>query len=120
MRRNPRRILKVDDVDVEKLIEIFLDEPWHYECRILPEYMPPHPQESTRPTVQVHFRPDVEHNPCLRYSHGPKQGFFWDVYGDDFQSVELAIVALAQAPAPVDVGPVVFKLRINDKELDDE
>lgn len=36
----------------------------------------------------------------LRYSKGPRQGFFWDAYGDDFLSPELALLALLQAPVP--------------------
>lgn len=34
----------------------------------------------------------------LRYSCGPRQGFFWDIYGDDFQTPELALLAISQAP----------------------
>lgn len=30
----------------------------------------------------------------LRYSKGPKQGFFWDMYGDDMMTPEMALVAL--------------------------
>jgi hypothetical protein len=36
----------------------------------------------------------------LRYSQGPHQCHFWDVYGEDYQSPELALLALLQAPAP--------------------
>jgi hypothetical protein len=36
----------------------------------------------------------------LRYSAGPKQGHFWDAYGEDYLSPELALLALVQAPVP--------------------
>ncbi len=37
----------------------------------------------------------------LRHSRGPRQGHFWDIYGDDYQSPELALVALLQAEPPM-------------------
>lgn len=37
----------------------------------------------------------------LRHSAGPLQGFFWDVYGDDFQNFGLVIIALMNAPCPM-------------------
>ncbi len=36
----------------------------------------------------------------LRHSKGPHQGHGWDIYGDDYQSPELALLALSQAPPP--------------------
>ena len=36
----------------------------------------------------------------LRYSAGPRQGYFWDVGGDDFQTAELALLAICRAEAP--------------------
>lgn len=36
----------------------------------------------------------------LRYSKGPRQGHFWDICGDDYQTAELALVALLEADPP--------------------
>lgn len=40
----------------------------------------------------------------LRHSKGPLQGYFWDMYGDDFLKPELALWALAHASAPPGVS----------------
>ena len=69
---------------------------WIREVRIIENYMPPFPNDRTRPTLVIKFRESF-----LRYSNGPAQGFFWDVYGDDFQSVGLAMRAILNAPTPV-------------------
>lgn len=95
-------------VDGGKLAALLLDQDWHKQCDIVPDYMPPFPREDTRPTVQVRFNNGSEYPPFLRHSCGPKQGFFWDIYGDDMQTVELAVLALSQAPAPRYVGSVTF------------
>lgn len=34
----------------------------------------------------------------LRHSKGPKQGHFWDTYGDDYQTEALARLAISEAP----------------------
>jgi hypothetical protein len=103
-------ILPIEDVSVERLIELLLDQPWHKDCVIIPDYMPSDAGENTKPSVQVHYRPDIEYNPRLRYSNGPKQGFFWDIYGENMKTVELAIIALSMAPVPIDVSPTVFRI----------
>jgi hypothetical protein len=79
--------------------------------------MPPFPREDTRPTVVIRHNNGTEYPAFLRYSCGPKQGFFWDSYGDDMQEVELAIVALSQAPYPRSVAPMVFKLPIRQPNV---
>ena len=110
--------MKVDVIasaDCAKLVALLLDQPWHKQCEIIPAYMPPYPSKNTRPSVQIHFKPSMEHNPCLRYSAGPKQGFFWDICGDDMLSIELAIIALSQAPSPVSVVPITFSLGLGEK-----
>jgi hypothetical protein len=101
-------------VDADNLLRLLLDQPWHKKCEIIPDYMPPYPQKDTRPTVQVRYAGfSTEHPAFLRYSCGPKQGFFWDSYGDDMQSVELAVLALAKAPAPVDVSPITYRIPLD-------
>lgn len=99
-------------VDLHCLVGLLLDAPWHSQCEIIPAYMPPFPREDTRPRVVVRHNNGTEHPAFLRYSCGPKQGFFWDIYGDDMQKVELAIIALSKAPYPRSVAPLVFKLPI--------
>ncbi len=104
------------EVDSEQLIKYLLNQPWHKKCEIIPDYMPPNPSEDTRPSVQIKYNDGSEYPPFLRYSHGPRQGYFWDIYGEDFHNVELAIIALSKAPAPIDVGPITFKIPLGDKE----
>lgn len=89
--------------NMERLLNHLLDEnhsrdrdmAWRWSATIVEEYLPPHPRPETRPECHVQFG-DSE----LRYSRGPGQGFFWDMYGDDFFSPELALVALLNAPVP--------------------
>jgi len=103
-------------IDGCKLAELLLDEDWHVRCEIIPNYMPKYPRDDTRPSVQVRYNDGSEYPPMLRYSRGPKQGFFWDIYGDDMQTVELAIVALSKAPTPRYVGPITFTIPLGPKE----
>lgn len=103
--------------DIRRLITEVLDADshtqayrWRNDCEIIPDYMPPFPSKTTRPTCVVRHIPT---NVFLRFMAGPRQGFFWDVYGEDFQSPELALVALSQAPTPP-AGPLyqTFTLRL--------
>jgi len=87
---------------LDRLLATLLDDRhgnrdrWRKFAEIVPHYMPPHPSSDTLPKCVVCF----EHS-FLRYSHGPRQGFFWDeIYGDDMMTPELALVALMQAPMP--------------------
>ena len=108
---------KIGNVDVsilnlESLVEQFLDlrdHPWRAFVEIIPKYMPPYPSLDTKPTCQIRFRYN-EHCRYLRYSKGPGMGCFWDIYGDDFLTPELAFRAILFAPCP---HPVVFFEGIN-------
>jgi hypothetical protein len=93
-----------------RLVKLLCDQPWHTRVRFIANYMPPFPRPETQPTFHIEYDDGTEYKLQLRYSQGPKQGFFWDVYGEDFQNEELAIIALSQAPAPVRVGPIVVRL----------
>ena len=99
-------------VDLRRLVGLLLDQAWHSECEIIPDYMPPFPRDDTRPKVVIRHNNGTEYPAFLRHSKGPKQGFSWDIYGDDMHDVELAIVALSQAPYPRSVAPLVFKLPV--------
>lgn len=68
---------------------------WRAHAEIILNYMPPYPRSETRPKVAVRYG-----NLFLRYSCGPAQGHFWDIYGEDYQTRELAERALREAPPP--------------------
>jgi hypothetical protein len=86
---------------VEELLEEFLDDShgnrnvWRQHATIVPDYMFPYPRVGERPICVVKHK-----NSFLRYSKGPRQGYFWDCYGDDFHSPAVAFAALLQAPVP--------------------
>jgi hypothetical protein len=104
--------LNAQTVDTQRLVELLLDEPWHTQCEIIPDYMPPHPHQDTRPSVVVKHNNGTEYPAFLRYSQGPSQRFFWDTYGDDMLNIELAIIALSKSPYPRSVAPLVFKIAL--------
>ncbi len=68
---------------------------WHAKVEIIPDWMPNFPRPDTKPKLVVRYGDSY-----LRYSAGPQQGFFWDIYPDDMFSEELAIIAVSDAPAP--------------------
>lgn len=86
---------------VESLLRAMLDDSfgnvdaWRRCAEIVPGYMPPHPRADTRPICVVRCGESF-----MRHSSGPAQGFFWDMYGDDFQNPSIALLALCQAPPP--------------------
>lgn len=109
-------LLESNSVDVGDLMRLLLDEPWHAKCEIIADYMPPYPSEDTQPTIQIRYNDGSEYPPFLRYSHGPLQGYFWDMYGDHMNSIELAVIALSRAPAPRYVGPITFTFKLPENE----
>lgn len=86
---------------VESLLKALMDDmfgnvnAWRKHATIIPFYMPPKPSAKTVRKCVVQYE-----NCFLRYSMGPKQGYFWDMYGDDFQTPALALLALCAAPVP--------------------
>lgn len=86
---------------VERLLATMLDDvagnvdKWRKFAEIIPKYMPPHPREDTRPRCVVRLGDSF-----LRHSAGPRQGYFWDMYGDDMRTPEMALLALLRAPIP--------------------
>lgn len=89
---------------VASLLAAFLDDEsghrdvWRQSATIIPAYMPPYPGKDTKPKCVVAYGESF-----LRYSHGPRQGHFWDVYGEDYLTPELALIALLEAPIPPDL-----------------
>ena len=86
-------------IDIERLKGYLLNQYWHRFAEIVPDYMPPYPTKDTKPAIVVRFN-GFNRPLFLRWSRGPLQGFFWDVYGDNFDNEELALIALSQAPCP--------------------
>jgi hypothetical protein len=96
--REFQRRLICAGLDVPGIVEAFIEDnplDWRVRAEIIPKYMPPHPRPETMPRVVVKCGGSF-----LRHSAGPRQGFFWDVYGDDMLSVGLAFKALLEAPCP--------------------
>lgn len=86
--------------DPQRLVNLLLTQHWMHKCQIIPAYMPPFPRPDTRPRCVVRYIYDSGEDTFLRHSGGPLQGFFWDMYGDDLNSPELALIAISQAPPP--------------------
>jgi hypothetical protein len=93
---------------VEGLLEVLFDDAyggrdiWRKQAEIIVGYMPKFPSPNTRPTCVVKFPalPGTNYDSFLRHSKGPRQGHFWDIYGDDYLRPELALIALLEAPIP--------------------
>ena len=92
-----------DMFDLSKLINTLLQYRWQHECVIVPDYMPPHPREDTKPTCVVMYVNKEGYASFLRHSKGPLTGTSWDSYGDDFLRPELALFELSKAPPPYNV-----------------
>lgn len=92
--------------NVGKLINLLLTQHWMHECEVIPDYMPPYPDRDTRPTCVVRYTYD-NGTETFQHSKGPLQGYFWDVYGDDLHSPELALLCISVAPAPPRVHAVI-------------
>jgi hypothetical protein len=93
---------------VESLLAALLNSDyagWRTRAKIIKDYLPQHARAGTKPRCVVVFdyedRRDGEADCCfLRHSNGPRQGHFWDEYGDDYLTPELALIALLRAPVP--------------------
>lgn len=83
---------------------------WRVHAEIIPAYMPPFPRPDTKPIVVVKYDKSF-----LRHSCGPRQGFFWDLYGDDFMNVGLAFKALIEAPTPSSLWFVNAHCKANEE-----
>lgn len=83
---------------LEKLLVALLDnmsgnvDVWRRTATIIPNYMA---TKDAQPRCVV-----TCNGSFLRYSRGPRQGHFWDIYGDDYNTPELALIALLEAPIP--------------------
>lgn len=84
----------------QKLINLLLQSHWMHECEIISNY------NDTKYCV-VRYTYKSGEQTFLRYSNGPLQGYFWDIYGDDMNSIELALLALSNAPPPHRIDVVI-------------
>ena len=91
---------------LSKLLRLMLPQHWMHECEIVPAYMPPHPNKDTRPRCVVRYRRENGNETFLRSGGEAWPVLFWDVYGDDFRQPEMALLAIARAPAPSHVSVV--------------
>jgi len=76
---------------------------WRRHATIVVNYKPPHaaPEDPGKCVVLFDCHRDGKpYRVFLRHSKGPRQGHDWDSYGDDYQTPELALMALLQAPVP--------------------
>ena len=89
------------------LIRWLLPFEWQHRCLIIPDYVPPSPRAGDPPKLVIAYHYDDGDKHFLRYSKGPAQGHSWDSYGDDYQTPELALMALAAAPPPPRIGVVL-------------
>lgn len=112
------KLLEGELTELKRLL--FKEMPWTDRCEIIPAYMPRFPMPDTRPSVQIRYNSGSDHPPFLRHSRGPLQGYFWDIYGDDFQSVALATIAISRAPPPRSVDPIKFTIPLKARETGDE
>lgn len=92
---------------------------WWALVEIVPDYMPPFPDEKRLPSCVVRCKvPNSERYHFLRYSQGPGQGHTWDIYGDDYLTPELALLALVQAPIPPEfIDKEVWKAACQEEQL---
>lgn len=111
--------LPIEQFDMRRLVNRLLNQHWMHECVIqvsdpnveangVVDHSIPYPQRIRG--IHVYF-PYVGHEGkearwCLRYSHGPGTGTFWDSIADDFHSPELALIELAKAYPPPSLGVI--------------
>lgn len=111
--------MPVEQFDVRRLVGYLLTQHWMHECVIqtsTPEeardpidYSVPYPQRIKGTHVYYEYEhPGLKEKTkwCLRYSHGPGTGTFWDIIADDFHSPELALIELSKAYPPPCLGVV--------------
>ena len=103
-------------LDMMKLLDLLFEDgtnckalDWRRFATIEPVYVP-YPEPNVRPKCVVRFGT----KDFLRHSAGPRQHHFWDMYGDDYLSPELALLALVQAPPPPRVLAVGIKQALMD------
>lgn len=93
------------DVLGEEVAVGLLGAGWRQRAEIIPTYVAPYSDKGERPSVKVRYRAfGSDHASYLRHSAGPRQGWFWDCYGDPVQSVGLALRALIEAYRPFGVS----------------
>ena len=107
-------------IDAAKLLDVLLDHShgnvnkWIDLVEIVPDYVPPFPRDDTRPSIQVRclVNPkEPEPGPGIAtgrhlylrtsgHAGWRNGGYFWDMYGTGFASIEYALLAAIHAPVP--------------------
>ncbi len=85
--------------DAQALVNLLLGTDYEFSWRQHAEIVPAYIRQSAVPDVKPKCVVKLG-GLYLRHSHGPLQHHFWDMYGDDYQTPELALLALSQAPVP--------------------
>jgi len=96
------------DVSLPNLLKKMLNKDWISNCFL--EFVYPkaptnaaNTSVSSNPTSRhlfIRYDTEKKGSAYLRYQNGPIQGYYWGSFGDDFQDIETATIALSQAPAP--------------------
>lgn len=100
-----KQALHEDDMDYRqirfgKILNEHLSLPrWKRDILIIENYMPPYPDERTKPKTVIKYR-----NSFLRTSRGSWTGSFWDCYGADFHDLDLAFAEVLKCEAPDFLG----------------
>ena len=69
------------------------------QISIIQNYTFPYPRVGDQPLAYVVCKRLPNKEPMyLRYSRGPEQGHFWDVYPDDYMNENLARKAIGLSP----------------------
>ena len=82
--------IEFQEGETHTLLRVLLPYTWQRKCTI----------NMKDKRVRVIYPTANKVQPHLRHSRGPVQGYLWDIYGDDFQSLGIALLALSQAPEP--------------------
>lgn len=101
--------MNISNIDANKLVALVLDQNWHKECEIIQNHKY---RDGSEVKVLIKY-PNEHQDTFLRYSKGHKQCYFWDVYGNDFNTVELAILALSKAPIPMNYRKSEYPVKFN-------
>lgn len=95
----------IENIDLRKLVNQLLTQHWQHECLI--ELTNPR-FGNLQPKLTISWAaPGATDRSYLRHSRGPGTGTFWDVYGDDFHTPELALIQLSKAYPPPRVDCVI-------------
>lgn len=101
-----RSMVALKEVSMDQLVrQLTEDKPWLKDVDLVYE------ERRDYGNVLVIRYKGRESTVYLRHSKGPRQGFGWDVYGDNMLNPALALLAIIDAPPPVNWRRVEFLLK---------